>query len=407
MATSFTIQVRSDRPRKDGSYGIRIALTHNGTKRYIPTPWSIAAKYYRNNRITDRRIDDLTQSYLRELRQCVDVLGVCANSMTADEVLTYCQRLNERNAQFELDFIAYTRAYVEYLRKKEKETYRPYLSAINSFASFFEVEQMDISLITSRMLQRWVDWLKDTTKGGAPRLYKTNLQAMFERARKEFNDEDNDIIHIRPNPFKRVVLPQKKMARKRALEAETIRAIANASDKRKCVNYFRDMFILSFCLCGMNMADLYEVPASAYQKGRLTYCRKKTRDRRADNAEISIKVEPEAEAIIEKYRDPKGEYLLNLKRKYSDYRSVKTTTVRLIHNVGSLINFESLTFYAARHSWATIATNDCQIDKYTVHEALNHVDPTMAITDIYIKKDFRNVDIANRKVLDYVFGNSQ
>jgi hypothetical protein len=48
--------------------------------------------------------------------------------------------------------------------------------------------------------------------------------------------------------------------------------------------------------------------------------------------------------------------------------------------------------------------NDARVDKYTVHMALNHADPQMKVTDIYIKKDFSLVDEANKKVLDLVYG---
>ena len=73
-----------------------------------------------------------------------------------------------------------------------------------------------------------------------------------------------------------------------------------------------------------------------------------------------------------------------------------------LKEVGQIIGIERLQHYSARHSWATIAYNDCGIDKYVVHQALNHVDPTTAITDIYIKKDWSVIDRANRKVLDLV-----
>ena len=62
------------------------------------------------------------------------------------------------------------------------------------------------------------------------------------------------------------------------------------------------------------------------------------------------------------------------------------------------------TFYISRHSWATIALNKVGIDKYTVHAALNHVDETMRVTDIYIERDFVNENKANAKVVKYVFG---
>ena len=68
--------------------------------------------------------------------------------------------------------------------------------------------------------------------------------------------------------------------------------------------------------------------------------------------------------------------------------------------IGALIGVDDLEFYAARHSWATIAANDAGVDKYTVHTALNHVDDSMRVTDIYIKKSWDPIDQANRKVLD-------
>ena len=61
-------------------------------------------------------------------------------------------------------------------------------------------------------------------------------------------------------------------------------------------------------------------------------------------------------------------------------------------------------FYISRHSWATIALNKVGIDKYIVHAALNHIDDSMKVTDIYIERDFVNENKANTKVAKYVFG---
>jgi len=42
-------------------------------------------------------------------------------------------------------------------------------------------------------------------------------------------------------------------------------------------------------------------------------------------------------------------------------------------------------------------------DKYTVNDALCHVDKEMRVTDLYIKKDFSIINEANRKVVSFVF----
>ena len=74
-----------------------------------------------------------------------------------------------------------------------------------------------------------------------------------------------------------------------------------------------------------------------------------------------------------------------------------------IKSLGKLVGEEKLTFYAARHSFATIAYNDCGIEKYVVHSMLNHVPQEMKITDVYIRKTFDKENEANKKVLDLLF----
>jgi hypothetical protein len=44
----------------------------------------------------------------------------------------------------------------------------------------------------------------------------------------------------------------------------------------------------------------------SYARGH-EYCRQKVVNTRADKGKISIRIEPEAMALIDKYRDPSGE----------------------------------------------------------------------------------------------------
>lgn len=94
-------------------------------------------------------------------------------------------------------------------------------------------------------------------------------------------------------------------------------------------------------------------------------------------------------------------------RFYRMYRN-ENDFVRAINlglkEIGAELGIERLQFYAARHSWATIARNDLHIGKDTINEALNHVDSTMAVTDTYIRKSFDNLNEANRLVVDYIVG---
>jgi integrase len=153
---------------------------------------------------------------------------------------------------------------------------------------------------------------------------------------------------------------------------------------------------------GINSADLYN--AIELKGDRLTYFRTKTKDRRLDKAKMVVVVPEMAMPIIEKYRDQKGERIFNFHRFYRDHKAFNKALNKGLKEIGKLLNIDDLEFYAARHSWATIALNKCKVDKYTVHAALNHVDESMRVTDIYIERDFENENKANTKVIKYVFG---
>ena len=162
------------------------------------------------------------------------------------------------------------------------------------------------------------------------------------------------------------------------------------------------MFVLSFCLIGMNSVDIYN--AKEIVDGRIIYNRTKTTDRRIDEARMEVEVPQMVLPIIEKYRDKSGRRLFNFHRDYCDYKAFNKAINKGLKQIGAELGIDDLEFYAARHSWATLALNKCKIDKYTVHAALNHVDNSMKVTDIYIERDFVNENEANKKVLKYVFG---
>ena len=117
---------------------------------------------------------------------------------------------------------------------------------------------------------------------------------------------------------------------------------------------------------------------------------------------ISVKVQPEILSLLEKYADPDGVYLFDFSRRYGAANNMSWRIAYQMKRIGKLIGEDDFTFYAARHSWATIALNDAEVDKYTVHECLNHAGGAMAITDVYIKKNWTRLDKANRAVLDFV-----
>lgn len=177
---------------------------------------------------------------------------------------------------------------------------------------------------------------------------------------------------------------------------------------------YRDIFMLGFYLIGINISDLLELKSSDYRFGRITYNRNKT------HRLYDIKVEPEAEAIINKYRGTKHllrflddgcrartfNYNCNaaLKRigKMEIIKNKRGASIK--KNIEPL--FPDITWYTARRSWATIAAQ-LDIPKETIGKALGHSEWDNSTTDLYIQFDYKKIDKANRKVIDFINSKKQ
>lgn len=223
----------------------------------------------------------------------------------------------------------------------------------------------------------------------------------FRNIRAVFNDAINEEITTH-YPFRAFKMPRLEQTRHRALTADQIRQLRDAP----CMDWqeeYRDMFMLSFYLIGINMVDLLTAKKEDVRDGRLEYRRDKT------GRLYSIKIEPEAQAIIDKY--PGKDWLLSPLDRYRNHKDYIIRMNRGLKKIGLHYEtsspkegkalFPDISTYWARHSWASIASLlDIPID--TIGRALGHSWVDKTITSIYIQFDTRKVDAANRKVLDYL-----
>ena len=196
----------------------------------------------------------------------------------------------------------------------------------------------------------------------------------------------------------------------RALPINRLRYLRDCPHLGKYDTEHRDMFMLMFYLIGINVVDLARLTSDNYINGRISYRRAKT------GKLYSIKVEPEAAAIIEKYKG--NEHLLSCFDRYQDYKNYAQHLNDSLRKIGPIKSSKShvlrtanhylimdpieprITSYWARYSWATIAA-ELDIPKDTISECLGH-EYGSKITGLYIKFNRNKIDEANRKVLDYL-----
>ena len=336
-------------------------------------------------------------------------LGDISQSMDVDDLVKHIKDRLTQGDKWRLDFIKYG-----YLKSTEmtKGTGGITVSALNALKRFVKSDHLDISQITAKFLLSFERFLNEEpsqrgsnrsfgqencSKGNrAVSLYTGRIRALFNQAKSEFNDEDLGIIRIPGNPFSKYKIKSEYITKKRALTVEEIQKIIDFEPSSKRAELAKDCFIISFCLIGMNAVDLYM--CSKPKGNELIYFRQKTASRREDRAEMHILIPEQIIHLLKKYAG--RERMFSFSNTYSTAQNFSRAINVGLKEIGKAIGLENLTFYAARHSWATIARSSlCGIDKATVHEALNHVDEKMKITDIYIKRDWTMIWEANRKVL--------
>lgn len=241
-------------------------------------------------------------------------------------------------------------------------------------------------------LLRFDKWLDKTHCQNSKNIHYRNIRAVF-------NDAIDDGLTT-SYPFRKFKIKNQE-TRHRNLSPEELRSLfvaAGGSDCIKNKQEYVDLFKLSFFLIGINLVDMRDMQVV---RGRVEYRRAKT------HKLYDIKLEPEAAEIIKRYAG--GKHTVSIFDRYTDYHQLNR---QINHGLGALGRvtgkrnkvlgdgpFKGITYYWARHSWASIAS-EIDIPFDVIAHALGHGSRT--VTDVYINFNQKKIDDANRKVMDYV-----
>lgn len=415
-------EIKKSELKVDGTYNVKIRFTLDRKVKRLSTNLFITSKdltkslKFKEDTSIKRAIDGLVL-YYRE--QCFK-LQLDQNHYSLDEIIEFLN--GEQEKQQTIDFIKFSREWIASTTIKGAPNYT---TAINALVRFVGKEELDINLITLDFLESFKAFLNKEREIRTKRLmqqgkripsnrslslYLISIKKLFNEAKKKYNKKEKNLILIPNSPFMELEIPKQEATRKRAISADIIKKLwklpykdMKKGYKSTCrYNLAKDCFILSFCLMGINSADLYN--ATEMEGNTIVYNRTKMKDRRLDKAQMKVDIPRLVLPLVEKYKDKTGKRLFNFYQYYADEKGFNKAINYGLKEIGTILEIDDLEYYAARHSWATIALNKVGIDKYIVHAALNHIDDAMKVTDIYIERDFVNENKANAKVVKYVFG---
>lgn len=391
MATVKALVYESDR-RKDGTYNVKMRLTHKRRTLKISTSLYVdKSQITKGLKFKDARVRDMTDDIVRRWRGFITELGFRADSMDVRELAEYIKVKERGSDDFRLDFIDYGRSILD---RWPKTTSCNYSRALNSFERI--VGHMDINEITPAVLQRYERATLETAPKGGGLAYLQRLKAIYTLAQKEFNNPYAGEVKIPHSPFDYFKATIKvEEAEKRAIEMEYIQKMIDLELDEPHERQTRDLWLISFALAGVNMMDFTTWTHKNLKGDIISYRRRKIK-RIGARADTQIRIEPQIVPLINRYMTKKGDLLFKLRFNPSSYYSY-----RFLPIIAQKIGLEGILHqYSARHSWATIARNQCKLEGYTVNDALVHVTPEMKMTDVYIKKDYSHIWEANKKVLD-------
>lgn len=393
------------RERKDGSNKVMLSFIHKGFRKQAalgikihPENWDAEQCLVTSKEKNHRHINQRLQ-FFRSAAEGVILRHYGLNSEGATiyadlEAALFPDKVEEKKEEEAAanTLLEVAKRFTALKKESTRLTYERTVKHIETFVSKGQTNILDE--VNKSWLTGFDNYLAESNPSpNARALHFRNLRAIFNYAL----DEELTANY----PFRRFKIKTVKTD-KRSLSVETLRQVLDYPVEDWQVMY-RDMFKLSFMLMGINFADMLNLKRSDMREGRIVFNRHKT-------ARLySMKVEPEAMALIEKYAGT--DHLLSIMDSRKDYLQYVRQTNNALRKIGDCDRSglggkkthhaicPELSTYWARHTWATIAAS-LDIPKETIAAALGHGGNT--VTDIYIDFDRRKVDEANRKVLDYV-----
>lgn len=399
--TSVKARLNRSRLGNDGMYPLVIQVIRNRKKREIYTPYRLKAAEFNpksetaipvnhtKNRIAKiREINDFLINIKEEFRKIEELLASHGN-YTAEDVIRSFKTRNDFS-----NFFVYAFNKIDELDSAGKNgTAANYYSAVNAFERFIGNRELPFADITQKTIEAFIDF--QTQQGNSPNtvtFYVKQLRAIYNKA------DDEGFIHSIYNPFQKVKLKNCKTP-KRAISRKEITKIVefNSEGKHKHLELARNLFLLSLYTRGMSFVDMCYLKQENIKGNMLVYYRRKT------GQFLQIKIEPALRTLLRKYSDDNSVYLLPMLRKddsYKGYRYIQRRLNKRIRQIGDMLGFDfPLTFYVARHSWATLA-HEKGIPVSVISESMRHT--SEKTTRIYLANlSHQIIDKANRTVMNY------
>lgn len=388
-----TITIEIGKKNKKKVHPVSFLVCQRTSKKRIPTNITVTDSELTTSqkKIKNPEKAKIIEEMRRELQGKLDILSLELIGRRVDAAYIV-ERITASHG--DVDFFTFADEWLKHSTIKGAKNYK---TMLNTLEAYLGKRCLPFSTITFNKLKGFEEYLAD--KRRAQSLYLGQMRHLYREAMRQYNT-DYELI-IKNDPFLRYRVPRQQMNKGvRSLTKEQLMKIYNYQGApHSRAQLARDCFIMSFCLMGINSIDMY---LCTDKKGDIIrYKRAKTKDRRSDEAYIEVRILPFIKQLVNKYQGKRT--VFNFSERYSTASTFNQNLNKGLKDVGKAIGVDNLSFYQARHTFATLSRNLMRFSKSDVDEALNHVG-TLEIADVYIKKDFSIINDNNAKLIEKVFG---
>ena len=380
---------------KDGRHKIRIAVCHHQETSYIVTRFIIDnLSQFKSGQVVKRpdasTINMKLRNMLNEYQERMDAIKNIEMYSCAQLKSLLVGQGNVITAP---TFQAVANEYIEQLTKSGRGNYAKLLERNCRYFTEFSKGDFLLADINPMIVENYSNFLRHTKGIG-----ETTIGMMMSRTRTIINrGVKQQLVKYDINPFAYYKIKTAPV-REVDLSIENIIKIKNYCPDSKKLKVARDLFMLSFYLCGINLADLLQVDFR--NVNHVEYVRKKAVNLKQSDQRIVIPIPHAATPIIYRWMNKNtGKLDFGYKFSYSNFYRYLT---RSLNNVAAELNIkEKVVYYSARKSFAQFAS-ELGIPDGVIDYCLGHSDKSRGVIRYYTKVREKQAEVAVNRVIDYV-----
>lgn len=394
MAT-IVLNILTGRPKVNGTFAIKFRITNGTSVAYITTQYSVEKKQWNGGQVVRHpqaaMINAKLSQMLCEYQARLDELDP-DKTVPASKIREYLESDIHTGKE---NFLTLANRYIDRLKENNQKSYAQNMGyTVRAITEFFG-ESMPLNKFSYLSLETFEHKLRangqsDTTIN----IRMTHLKALLNYAVKI------GAVEYKVFPFANYKMPQKNV-REIWISKEELKKLreiefTGVSARRHTVA--RDLFMLSFYFAGINLTDLMDARLDGET---ITFVRKKTAAKKHGDKEVSLTIQPEARAIIDKYITTEGK--LDFGYNYSQYEQFRSFVTKGLNKIGEDLEFEKkLMFYSARKTFVQFGQQlgiPLYVLEYAIGQSVKDAN-NRPIFD-YMKVMRFQADLAIRKIIDF------